>query len=482
MAGGLLGGRYRLDQVLGRGGMAVVWRADDQRLGRFVAVKVLDRAELDDPSALARFEREARTVARLAHPNIVTVHDVGVDDGVPYLVMELVTGRSLADRLVDGPIPVDEAVRIAGQVCAALEAAHAAGVVHRDVKPANILLTPMGAVKVCDFGIAHGPDGAWRRTGTATGTSEYMAPEQLADGAVDHRVDLYALGCVMYAMLTGQPPFSGDSPQRVGWQHLHETATPLAARRAGLPPELTELVDQLLAKNPAARPASAADVLARLPRSSAPRSSAPQALTEPTLTAVAPPDVSIRGSAAVLQRTQMMPALDYADAPRTVPERGIRLSPAWIAALAVGIIALVVVTIVALTQGRPGTQAGPPVSTPSAAATSASTAPSAAPSTPPIGTPAQAIDAIQAALRQQENANQLDKDAANDLSHQLNDIQHRLGHDNSGKSADKVDELRHMLASALDDGNITQAGYDAVSPLVDQLAALMPDRSGDNQG
>ncbi|HEY7174204.1 MAG TPA: serine/threonine-protein kinase, partial [Micromonosporaceae bacterium] len=348
MAGGLLGERYRLDQVLGRGGMAVVWRADDQRLGRPVAIKVMDRAELDDPSALARFDREARTVARLTHPNIVTIHDVGVDDGVPYLVMELVSGRSLADRLTTGPLPVDEAVRITGQVCAALDAAHAAGVVHRDVKPANILMTPIGAVKVCDFGIAHGPDGAWHPTGTATGTSEYMAPEQIAGGAGDQRADLYALGCVMYAMLSGQPPFSGGTPQQVGWQHLHDAATPLASRRRDLPAELSGLVDQLLSKDPAARPASAGDVLARLPRPTASRIP-----SDPALTAVAAHDGPIRGSAVVMPRTQMMPALDYAAEPQTARERGIRLSPAWLAGLAVGVVALVVVTIVALTHQNP---------------------------------------------------------------------------------------------------------------------------------
>lgn len=478
VAGGLLDGRYRLDQVLGRGGMAVVWRADDQRLGRSVAVKVIDRAELDDPSALARFDREARIVASLTHPNIVTVHDVGVEDGVPYLVMELVTGRSLADRLTKGAMPVDEAVRIAGQVCAALDAAHAAGIVHRDVKPANILMAPIGAVKVCDFGIAHGPDGAWSRAGTATGTSEYMAPEQVAGSAGDHRADLYALGCVMYAMLTGQPPFYGGTPQQVGWQHLHDTATPLASRRADLVPELSELVDQLLSKDPAARPASAADVLARLPRSSGHRMPADRALT-----VAASHDGPIRGSAVVMPRTQMMPALDYAAEPQIARERGIRLSPALTAALAVVVIALVVLTVVALTRGRPETRAGGPTTTPPAAASSGPSAPASPTfSAPPISTPKQSLGAIQAALQAQEQAQQLGGGTANDLSHQLNDIERQLNHDGGKKAADKVNELRNMLASALDDGKITQVGYDAVSPLVDQLAAILPAKSDHDQG
>src|SRR5215475_6310343 len=151
----VLDGRYELQSVIGRGGMAVVWQGHDLRLGRPVAVKVLDRAGMTELSIATRFDQEARTVARLAHPNIVTIHDVGMDLNVPYLVMELVDGQSLHDLLDAGPLDVPQVVQIASQVSDALQAAHAAGIVHRDVKPANILITPTGVVKVCDFGIAH---------------------------------------------------------------------------------------------------------------------------------------------------------------------------------------------------------------------------------------------------------------------------------------------------------------------------------------
>src|SRR5690606_30567652 len=204
VSGRLLNGRYRLHSLIGRGGMAEVWRGEDLRLERRVAVKLL--GESTDPDRLARFRREARTVARLSHPNIVTGHDLGVDGGVTYLVMELIEGTSLATRLAKGPLTVGDAVAIAGQVCDALAAAHAAGIVHRDIKPGNILLTPAGTVKVCDFGIArllHASPTQLTTTGTVIGTSEYMAPEQASGAPVDGRTDLYALGCVLYAMLTG---------------------------------------------------------------------------------------------------------------------------------------------------------------------------------------------------------------------------------------------------------------------------------------
>ena len=229
----LVRNRYRLEQTLGHGGVSVVWRAHDLQLGRQVAVKQLTPAALDDPVALERVHREARTIAGLAHPNIVALHDFGFDDQAPYLVLELVDGPSLAAILVDGPLPIVQTADIARQTRQALAAAHAAGVIHRDIKPANLLLRPDGLVKVCDFGIAHlqntptlsPPAGG----GEALGTSHYMAPETVSGDPVDARTDLYAVGCLLYAMLTGHPPFTGDNPVGVGGQHLHDT--PVAVHR-----------------------------------------------------------------------------------------------------------------------------------------------------------------------------------------------------------------------------------------------------------
>ncbi|GGN38958.1 hypothetical protein GCM10010109_66340 [Actinoplanes campanulatus] len=246
--------------------MAAVWQATDRWLGRKVAVKVLHERVLDDPTVAGRFEREARMVAGLAHPNIVALHDVGVDGGIPYLVMELVPGRSLAALLSTGPLDIAAAVGIAAQVCAALEAASEAGIVHRDIKPANILITDDGRAKVCDFGIARAA-GATRSelTGSAQmlGTSTYMAPEQVVGGAVDVRTDLYGLGCVLYAMLTGNPPFTGDSPMRIAWDHVERVPVPASTHRP-VPDELDLLLQSMLAKYPADRPSDPATVRAAL--------------------------------------------------------------------------------------------------------------------------------------------------------------------------------------------------------------------------
>ncbi|MBB3099119.1 serine/threonine-protein kinase [Actinoplanes campanulatus] len=262
----VLNDRYELRSMLGSGGMAAVWQATDRWLGRKVAVKVLHERVLDDPTVAGRFEREARMVAGLAHPNIVALHDVGVDGGIPYLVMELVPGRSLAALLSTGPLDIAAAVGIAAQVCAALEAASEAGIVHRDIKPANILITDDGRAKVCDFGIARAA-GATRSelTGSAQmlGTSTYMAPEQVVGGAVDVRTDLYGLGCVLYAMLTGNPPFTGDSPMRIAWDHVERVPVPASTHRP-VPDELDLLLQSMLAKYPADRPSDPATVRAAL--------------------------------------------------------------------------------------------------------------------------------------------------------------------------------------------------------------------------
>jgi eukaryotic-like serine/threonine-protein kinase len=263
----VLSGRYELRSVLGRGGMADVWEGFDRRLRRTVAVKILHEPDAADPSMPARFQLETRVVARLAHPNIVAIHDVGADGGMTYLVMELVRGVSLAERLTGGALGLAEAVRIAGQVCDALAAAHAAGVVHGDLKPANILLADTGGVKVVDFGIARlTGQGQTEPTASAQvlGTATYMAPEQATGWPVDARTDIYALGCVLYAMLTGHPPFTGDDPVQVAFQHVTRVPLPASASRLGLPPAVGRSLDAMLAKRPVDRPASAADVRAAL--------------------------------------------------------------------------------------------------------------------------------------------------------------------------------------------------------------------------
>jgi hypothetical protein len=261
----VLGGRYVLGDVLGTGGMATVWRATDDVLGREVAVKVLSPQFAADAGFLARFEREARHAARLSHPRLVTVFDCGIDNGTAFIVMELVAGRTLRQVLDDGRIlPLGQAVGIAAAVCEALEVAHAADLVHRDIKPANIVVSG-GQVKVLDFGIARadGSAGGTRTVGVL-GTAAYLSPEQASGHPAGPRSDLYSLGCVLFEMLTGFPPFTADSAVGLAYRHVHDDPGPPSARRPGVPAPLDRITAQLLAKDPAARPPGAAAAKAGL--------------------------------------------------------------------------------------------------------------------------------------------------------------------------------------------------------------------------
>ena len=254
----LLGGRYQLREVLGSGGMATVWRATDDVLGRDVAVKVLSPQFAADAGFVSRFNREARNVAALSNSHIVTVFDCGVDAATPYIVMELVSGRTLRQVLDEaGTIPPQDAVAIAAAVCEALDAAHAAGLVHRDIKPANIVLSGR-EVKVLDFGIARSafPAGGTRTNGVL-GTAAYLSPEQASGDQVGPQSDLYSLGCVLFEMLTGTPPFAADSEVGVAYRHVHDDPGLPSARRSAIPAKLDWITARLLAKKPADRPAGA---------------------------------------------------------------------------------------------------------------------------------------------------------------------------------------------------------------------------------
>ncbi|SDT67751.1 serine/threonine protein kinase [Streptomyces sp. TLI_053] len=266
MIGRALNGRYELVEILGVGGMATVWRGVDHVLGRQVAVKVLNGGLADDPRFAERFGREAQHAAMLVHPRIAMVFDSGLDQGSPYIVMELVQGRSLAVLLAQRPgLPVEQAVGIAAAVCEGLAHAHAAGLVHRDIKPGNIMITHDGGVKVVDFGIARaGSSHNLTQTASVLGTAAYLSPEQATASALDGRTDLYAVGCVLTEMLTGAPPFAAETPVGIAYKHVGELPLPPSVRRPGLPPALDAAVLRLLAKQPADRPADAAAARAEL--------------------------------------------------------------------------------------------------------------------------------------------------------------------------------------------------------------------------
>ncbi|WP_371498266.1 protein kinase [Kitasatospora sp. NBC_00374] len=251
-------GRYRLTGKLGRGGMAEVFAAQDVRLGRTVAVKLLRGELAQDEVARLRFTREAHSVAALNHHSIVAVYDTGEEhhgeDSTPYIVMELVEGRTVRELLVDEEAPpVDQALIIIAGVLEALAYSHRHGIVHRDIKPANVIITTGGAVKVMDFGIARALTGAastMTQTGMVMGTPQYLSPEQALGKAVDHRSDLYAAGCMLYELLALRPPFVGETPLAVVYQHVQDMPVPPSRVNRRVPPELDELVLRSLAKNP----------------------------------------------------------------------------------------------------------------------------------------------------------------------------------------------------------------------------------------
>jgi beta-lactam-binding protein with PASTA domain/predicted Ser/Thr protein kinase len=269
----LLGSRYEIGDVLGYGGMAEVHRGRDVRLGREVAVKVL-RADLArDPSFQARFRREAQAAASLNHPAIVAVYDTGEEDqfgNQPYIVMEYVEGRTLRDVLkVEGRLMPRRAMEIVADVCAALDFSHRNGIVHRDVKPGNVMITRTGAVKVMDFGIARAvADNSATVTQTAAviGTAQYLSPEQARGENVDARSDVYSTGVLLFELITGSPPFTGDSPVAVAYQHVRENPPPPSTLNPDVPPELDAIVLKAMAKNPANRYQSAGEMRADLIR------------------------------------------------------------------------------------------------------------------------------------------------------------------------------------------------------------------------
>lgn len=259
--------RYELESKIGSGGMGTVWKAKDRLLDRTVAVKLLHDALASDGVSAERFRREARAAASLAHPNLAAVHDTGevadgeAESGIPFIVMEYVHGESLHDVLQrQGPLPVDDVVRIARSILAALGHVHERGLVHRDIKPANVLFdSQTGIAKVVDFGIAKGVDDGTVLTGTSSliGTASYMSPEQLHGGHATPASDLYAVGCLLYCCLAGEPPFGGATAVTIAMHHLNDPVPPLRSRRSDVPAALDAVVMRALEKDPAHRFSSA---------------------------------------------------------------------------------------------------------------------------------------------------------------------------------------------------------------------------------
>ena len=294
----LIGGRYELGELLGRGGMAEVRKGRDIRLGRIVAIKRLRTDLASDHTFQARFRREAQSAASLNHPTIVSVYDtgeevVGDDHHVPYIVMEYVEGQTLRDVIRSGETLLPErSLEIVSGVLRALAYSHHAGIVHRDIKPANVMLTPAGEVKVMDFGIARAvadTSATMTQTAAVIGTAQYLSPEQARGAQVDARSDLYSTGCLLYELLTSRPPFVGDSPVSVAYQHVREHPQPPSVHQPGLSPEIDAIVMRALEKNADDRYQSAEDMRADVER------------------AMRGEQVAATATQAMPQTTQMMP-------------------------------------------------------------------------------------------------------------------------------------------------------------------------------
>ncbi len=322
------GDRYAVIERVGSGGMAEVYRARDELLGREVAVKVLSERFASDRSFVERFRREAQSAASLSHPNIVSLYDYGADNGTYFIVMEYIDGRPLSDVIEEeGPLLPERAAEIAADVAKALARAHDAGLVHRDVKPSNIMITTSGQTKVTDFGIARAltrGDQTVTQTGMVMGTAAYLSPEQAQGNPVDARSDIYSLGCVLSQMLTGSPPFTGDTPLSIAYKHVRENPTPPSAVNSDVPRDLDAIVFKAMAKNPDNRYQSSSELAGDLDRFLAGQTvHATPILSDET--AVAPTVSETR----VLEGTAAYPEYE---------ER--RRGPGWYVALALVILAL----------------------------------------------------------------------------------------------------------------------------------------------
>ena len=261
----MVDGRYRAVKRLGSGGMAEVWCVEDEVLGRRVALKLLGGRFVDDPEFRERFRREARAAAGLAHPNIVGIYDRSEWDGVPYIAMELVDGKTLKELVTErGPLPPDVAIAFTEQILRALGYAHRRGIVHRDVKPQNVIIDSEGQAKVADFGIARAADSEMTQTGAMVGTVQYLSPEQAEGRPVDHRSDLYSTGIVLYELLTGQVPFDGEAPISIAIKQINEPPVPPGQLEPGIPPALEAVVMRALEKDPERRFQSADEFVAAL--------------------------------------------------------------------------------------------------------------------------------------------------------------------------------------------------------------------------
>jgi eukaryotic-like serine/threonine-protein kinase len=457
----LLDDRYELETLLSEGGMGAVYLGTDHRLwGRQVAVKLLSPRYMGDERAVARFRREARAAASLSHPNVVAVFDAGTDGDHHYIVTEYIEGQTLADVVrSQGPLDPDRALAITADVCRALGAAHDQGLVHRDVKPGNIMLTRSGDVKVTDFGIARVMDEVpVTETATVLGTAAYISPEQVRGGEVDGRSDLYALGCTLYEALTGTPPFSGENLMSVAYRHVTESPRSPRELRPDLDPSIEAVVMRALAKNPHERFPDASEML--------------KGIAEAVATLSEPPDTEQTTLAATTLQHRAGPTEvlePFAETPG--PEGARRAQSRWplVAALSIvgGLALLVALFGMRLDQPPADQPEGDPAPGAQAQDGDADSGPGGEELPEPEPEPEPRIEAptptgVHGAALGFTNtahegiaAGEVSADAADELFKKLGEAFKEYLNGKPDKAADKMDDLREAIDDYEEDGDIS---------------------------
>jgi serine/threonine-protein kinase len=458
MDGRVIADRYAVRELLGRGGMAEVYLATDRVLDRPVAVKVLGSWLASDASFVERFRREALAAARISHPSLVAVYDAGSEDDLHYIVMEHVPGETLAEALRrEGWLPADRARTIAARVGEALAVAHAAGIVHRDVKPGNVMLTPDGRIKLMDLGIARGIEGeSITRASSILGTAGYVSPEQARGERVDHRSDIYSLGCVLYEMLSGRQPFEADNPVAVAYKHVHEAPVAPTSIEPSIPPALEAVALHAMEKDPDARFPTVADMTAALEDATGPL---------PAMEATQP--LPGRGAVPIAPTTPL---------PRRAerPPRRRRMAP--ILALIVGL-ALLGALAFALLGGDPPAD-GRANSSPSRSVTSSATgSPSTSPSPTPSAVPVDSVDAAAEALRtvvaDGVAAGRISQKAEEDILKGLDEALEKFAEGDTEKAHEELDHLEEKVDELLQKDEIHQSQEQRIDRAIEDLVAQM---------
>ena len=457
--GTVLADRYAVGELLGRGGMAEVYLATDRVLDRPVACKVLGGWLAHDGTFVERFRREALAAARISHPSLVAVFDAGSEDDVHYIVMEHVPGETLADALRSGGrLPLARATSIAASVADALQVAHAARIVHRDMKPANVMLTPDGRTKLMDLGIARNVDGeSITHASSVLGTAGYVSPEQARGDPVDHRSDIYSLGCVLYEMLTGRQPFEARDPLAVAYKHVHEAPMSPTSIEPSIPPGLEAVVLRAMEKEPAARFQSAADMAAALDDRTAP-------VTPMSATAPLPP---VTSTTPLAVRTDTLP--------RRTDRTRRRRSPVPLLLVLAALVLLGSLAYALLGPDRPPELVGP-ADSPSPSA-SPSPSPSRSPSTSPTPLPADAVEEAVAGLRavvaQGVSDGTITDKAAEEIEKGLDAALQEFDGGDTEEAIEKLGDLERKIDDLLDHEEIAHSEKQKLLKAIDDLGEQM---------